>query len=253
MKIRCLTINIAGVHFDWFDQRRAVLVNQLKQLALDIVFIQETTVIPKRQYDQTFEIAEALGLSCFIFSPYGNTEEFASPRLGGIGIVSRFPFLEVQHRKLPPESQDENGARVAVMARIEVNKRRLTIGTTHLSWRENEAKLRTSQVNEFLELLTFGGEADCIFGGDFNAVEKEVCIQEILKHFKDTFKSLHPDQKGFTWSDQNDFVRSRFNRRIDYIFCSENLTCRKSEVVLDQKEVAFPSDHFGVMSEFDIF
>lgn len=254
MEVSVLTINIAGVQFDWFGDRRKSLIKEIRHLNPDVIFLQETTVITERQYDQTMDIAKESGLGNFIFAPYGNLREYDSPRLGGIGIISRWPFKHVQNRKLPEGKIDKHGARVGLMGSIEVDGMELVLATTHLSWRPEERDLRVAQTENFLEMVNFTDELT-IFGGDFNANPEEPALNTIRDQYDDSFGIIHPDDAGITWSKtENTLIKSnwRGDERIDYIFCSKDIDVLEADVVMKTKLPVFPSDHFGLLSRFRI-
>jgi endonuclease/exonuclease/phosphatase family metal-dependent hydrolase len=246
MEISVLSINLAGIQFGWFEERRKALLTQTKKLSPDIVFLQETTVVPSRLYDQTLDLQAELGLNASAFVPYGNPEEYDSPKLSGIGILSRWPFMFSQGRKLPGSVRDQYGSRAGLFCKINVNGKDILLATTHLAYRPEEEKLRLHQALEFLRTLYFYQKERIIFGGDFNAEVSESGIQEILKTFIDS------GNKEVTWSEKNEFIRSRKNRRLDYLFTSKDLDAINSEVVLNEKTPVFPSDHFAVLARYDV-
>lgn len=248
-RLRVVTINIAGMHFDWFEKRRDVLIANLRELSPDIIFLQETTFVDDQRYDQSLDIAGATGLKAIAIAPYGNNREFESPILGGIAILSKFPFTLVQHRKLPPTTSEDYGARVALMGKISKDDQEIILATTHLSWRPEESELRHTQTIELLNLIRSDEGIPVILAGDFNATPEEPSVRAVLRSYKDTFSSLHPQNDGITWSSDNNFIRSRKDRRIDYIFCSNEMKVEKAEVILNSKQPVFPSDHFGVLAD----
>lgn len=251
MNLRFLTINIAGVHFNWFENRRTVLLSELKKLSVDFVFLQETTVIKEKNYDQSVDIGNYIGLQNVAFAPYGNVKEYESPKLGGISILSRRPFNQVQIRKLPSGKIDKFGARVAIMATVVIDGTEIALATTHLSWRPQEEELRLGQAEELLELLEFT-DALTIVGGDLNASPLDPAPKALEKKYKDAFKEIHPSASGVTWDqDSNPLITStwRGNERIDYLFCSSEFKIKSADVVLNRPDPVYPSDHFGVMTE----
>lgn len=246
MRIRVLTINLAGVKYDWFKLRSHILIDQINALRPDIVFLQETTLIPERKYDQGLSIGEAIGLPNSLFAPYGNSNEFRSRNVGGIGILSRWPFIHSQFRKLPPGRMDQFSARSALFGVMNVEGEKILLGTTHLSYHEEESDIRMLQTEEFLKILLFLSVPKIIIGGDFNATEEELSIKKMKAHFIDA------GMNDITWSLGNDLVKFRFDRRIDYIFCSKNLIVEDKKIVLNRKEKIFPSDHYGVYAQLNV-
>lgn len=236
MKIRVLSINIAGLQFGWFEGRRDALIRGIENLQPDVVFLQETTVLPDQKYDQTYDIMKGIGLSALAFTPYSNEKEYESPRLGGIGILSRFPLRFVQNRKLPAGMIDPYGARSALGCVIELDEKEIFLATTHLSYRKDEKELRGFQTKELLKFISMYGVERIIFGGDFNATPEEPAIKEILATYKESVKT------GNTYED----------RRIDYLFSNQNLKVTHGGIVLPASGVMWPSDHSGVIADIDI-
>lgn len=226
MKIRALTINIAGLQFNW-SERRKLLIDQIRELDPDIVFLQETTVVS--DYDQTIDLQKSLGLNSSVFTPYGNDREYEAPRLGGISILSRWPFVYVQNRKFP-KGVEKYGARAGVLAAILVDDQEILLGTTHLSYRKDEVDLRAEQVGEFLKAIDGNQFHHVIIGGDFNATPNEPAIQLMEEKF------LTAKAEGNTFKD----------KRIDYLFSTPDLT------PLNPKIVEMASDHFGVMADYSV-
>lgn len=229
MSFSVLTINIAGLQFGWFEKRRDALVQQLKTINPDIVFLQETIVSPEKNYDQTRDIQHELGLSACAFTPYGNEAEYESPRLGGVGILSRWPFLFVENRKFP-RSVEKYGARSGLLTGVKIEGREILLGTTHLSYRKDEEELRLAQTKEFLRAIEQAHFAQAIIGGDFNAVKDEPAIQIMEEKF------LTAPAEGNTFK----------NRQIDYLFSTPEIN------LLDSKIVQLESDHNGVLATYSV-
>jgi endonuclease/exonuclease/phosphatase family metal-dependent hydrolase len=218
MKLKVLTINIAGLQFNWFEGRRDVLIKQARELNPDIVFIQETTVVPERSYDQTVDLMNALD------------------RLGGVGILSRWPFHFVQNRKFPAGQLDPYGARSGLLSSIILEGVEILLATTHLSYRREEENLRAEQGEELLKAIGYYHYDHIIVGGDFNARDSEPVIRRMKDEFTDS------GDHGTTFKD----------RRIDYLFSSPQFRIVESKVVLNKPDPVLPSDHFGVFSEYEV-
>lgn len=236
MKIRVLSFNIAGLQYGWFEGRRDALIRGLEELQPDVVFLQETTVVPERHYDQTFDIMKGTGLTALAYTTYSNEKEYESPRLGGIGIISRFPFTFVQNRKLPAGTIDPYGARSAIGCQISIDAKEIFLATTHLSYRDEEKSLRKVQTEEFLKFISFYESERVIFGGDFNATPDEPAIDLLRSNYKDVVES------GPTYK----------NKRIDYLFTTQNLKAIHGSIVMPANGVMWPSDHSGVMADIEI-
>src|SRR6185369_13768750 len=81
--------------------------------------------------------------------------------------------------------------------------------------------------------------------------------------FVDTFRAANPGVDGYTDDQEMDVVHATATERVDYVLVSGRtpLTDRvlSSRLVLDQPmfdeddDVLWPSDHYAVLSEVDVF
>ena len=258
MRVRCITINLKGIEYGWFEGRSSVLIEGLRKHNPDIICVQESTVRQDSPiYNQARAIGTALGLENCIFSPYGNSAEMVTHDQGGIGLISRFKISDVRGRRLPPGHRGPSDARVALFVQLKVPQGELGIITTHLSWRPEESEVRLMQTGILLNEMTRGpwGKIDdkTIVLGDFNATPDEPSIQTITEQMIDAYSVAHPGEPGYTWSSRNPLTLESdlTNRRVDYIFCDRNAKVRLCNVILDRADPTFPSDHFGVLAELE--
>jgi endonuclease/exonuclease/phosphatase family metal-dependent hydrolase len=95
-----------------------------------------------------------------------------------------------------------------------------------------------------------------IVTGDFNAGEKNPAIATLTgqgitsgpalgrMHLVDTFRALHPDAK--TVGTFNGFKGTRDGEKIDYILVSPLVKTLAAEIVYDNTNGRYPSDHFPI-------
>jgi endonuclease/exonuclease/phosphatase family metal-dependent hydrolase len=103
--------------------------------------------------------------------------------------------------------------------------------------------------------------APVIVSGDFNVDEKNPVVLYLTgnaarpttgpadapapkSHLVDTFRKLHPDEKVF--GTFNGFKGKRTGDKIDYILVSPDLKVLESDIVRDNKDGRYPSDHFPI-------
>jgi endonuclease/exonuclease/phosphatase family metal-dependent hydrolase len=258
MRVRCITINLKGVDYGWFEGRSSVLIEGIRRYDPDIICVQESTVRQESPiFNQSRAIGTALGLETCIFSPYGNPAEMITRDQGGIGVISRYAISDVRGRRLPPGHRGPSDARVALFVQFKVPEGELGVITTHLSWRPEESEVRLMQTGILLNEISRGpwGKSDdkIIVLGDFNATPDEPAIQTITERMTDAYCVAHPGEPGYTWSSQNPFTHEAglSNRRVDYIFCDRNAKVRSCGVILDRADPTFSSDHFGVLAELE--
>lgn len=259
MKVRCVTINIAGLKGGWFKKRFEVLTAQLRELRPDVVALQEAAMrrFPE-PHDQACTIGRVLGLEHHAFAPYGNPVEVMSPEIGGLAILSRWPLRGSRSVRLASAIGGEPDARVALMTEIVGPRAAFEVITTHLSWRPEQAELRLVQTGLIFEWLTGGcwktGARGPILMGDMNATEEEPVIQLVRGTLRDCFRSAHPEDPGYTWCNINPMTQ-HFplpDRRLDYIFAPHEMEIGDCRVVLRGDGPDYASDHFGVFAELDV-
>jgi endonuclease/exonuclease/phosphatase family metal-dependent hydrolase len=259
MRVRYVTINLKGVGAGWFERRFDVLVRGLSALAPDVVAFQEATVRygPSSVYNQAAAIGAAIGLPVTGFSPYGNPIEVMAADHGGVALAARWPIVAIQGRRLPPGPRPPD-ARTALLATLAAPGGLLHVGTSHLSWRPEEAETRLMQMGLLLEHYARSGwcegDARAVLVGDFNATEGEPAIALAAERLRDAFRAKHPDAPGHTWLRANPLTGGTWDmpdRRLDYVFCAPTATVLDAAVVLDRPDPGYASDHFGVLAELE--
>jgi len=255
MQIRCVTINLKGLEFGWFEGRSNLLIDGLRSLKPDLVCFQETSMQQGNpMYNQARVIGHSLGLDHCVFSPYGHHEEIISNYQGGIAIASHWQICDVIGRRLPTGHPSD--ARTSIFARLKMKGETLGVITTHLSWRPEELEIRLMQIGVILGDIAKHpwGEAEkhWILLGDLNATPDEPAIQIARETLKDAYTVMNARDAGYTWSSRNPFTQNINlpGRRIDYILCDQEAIVKKCEVILDQGP-PFASDHFGVLADLE--
>ena len=145
----------------------------------------------------------------------------------------------------------------------------------HMAPYVNNSSIRKKQLkqlnNHILELdRTISKPNLKLVVGDFNIIantaEHRATLENgILSYSKDQFSSIHPNEPGYTWSEDNPQTYHSEdggkNERLDYIFSIENPRCSKkfvsNSISIEKMAVTdyareYASDHFGVVYEFDI-
>lgn len=259
MLLRVATLNVAGTKHEWLEHRAPMIIQGLREMRPDIVCLQESTIRRAgRFYDQSLHIAEEVGLGYLAFSPYGNPVETISPEQGGLAILSRWPLKRVRNIRLPAAHVHPTDARVAILALIETPDGLTEILNTHLSWQPGLRETRLMQMGLVFENFKDGAwvmhATGPIVMGDFNATEEEPVIQFLSEYMQDAWRSLHPNEPGYTWSNQNQLTHAwgAPERRLDYIFCPRSIIVQSSQIIFNQGHPYFASDHFGLMAELQL-
>ena len=182
----------------------------------------------------------------------------------GLIFLSKLKPVEQSCLVMKTKSPTEDYLRYAFYLRVDTKVQDVALFNTHLSWRADENEYRMKQT---LELEAFVNQKSvnlpAAILGDFNggaSTPPVVYLREIRKWI-DAFYVKNPGDLGLTWDYRNPFAEAErekmAERRIDYIFIKERTgpfeKIRSSKVVFNEPSTqgVFPSDHFGVMTEFN--
>ncbi len=192
----------------------SLTVNAVRACGAEILTLNEVRDTEEGVSDPCFtpqvqRIAEGLGWPYFYF---GKAIRIEGKGLYGNGIVSRYPFLDVETIPIPdPEVQDEPTyyeSRCVIKARIDVKGRPLTVLTTHMGLASSEAR---GAVCTILKQVTPGEPV--LLMGDFNLTPESPILAPLREVFADAGELLAPGQDLSYPSDEP-------NRKIDYIMAA---------------------------------
>ena len=181
----------------------------------------------------------------------------------GLIFLSKFKPIEQECLVMKTQSPTEDYLRYAFYLQVDADGEKVALFNTHLSWKVGENEIRMKQT---LELEAFvnqkAGDLPAAVLGDFNGASNTppvVYLREIRKWI-DTFWVKNPGVPGLTWDYRNPYAEAErekmAERRIDFIFIRERTGSFEkivsSRVVFNEPsaEGVFPSDHFGVLTEF---
>ncbi|MBQ7823229.1 MAG: endonuclease/exonuclease/phosphatase family protein [Bacteroidaceae bacterium] len=229
-KLRIMTYNLRYGELASME-RLAAFISEQKP---DIVAIQEVDCMTRRpsvkhQHDVHF-ITE-LGYYTKMFPLYGKTIPHAGGWYG-IGILTKYPYVNVEKTMLPRTGNAEPRALLA--ATVEIGEDTIVFACSHLDYTTSEA--RQKQVKEIKSVLE-NQPYPVIVGGDFNAEPDSPEIAEMFKQWAPF------SNKDFTFSS------SKPSCKIDYLFGfpAENWKLLSTEVI-----PSLQSDHMPIVSEVEL-
>ena len=130
----------------------------------DVIFFQEIESHTKEGKARAEQIAERLGFYCL----YAPARVLPKGGTHGIAILSKYPLLSHEVVPLPfIKSAYRSRTRIAQIAEILINKRRVTLANVHLDVRVN-VRQRVLQVAPVLEQVFLRKNKYIIVAGDFN-------------------------------------------------------------------------------------
>ena len=264
--MRVLTANI-WARSGPYRVREPLLRQQVSLLAPDVIALQEVDSGPG-DGNQAAELFGPLG--------YGVAYE---PREGpyradpGIAVASRHPIREQRLIELP-----HGGA--AVAARIDAGAGAFWFcsAVPMGGWPHQEGQREDEVVvlDAALAELAAGDQIPPILAGDFDAAPDAASIRFLSGKqslqgrstaWYDAWEGAGDGSPGFTWTSDNPYVapfaaavfaQPVHHRRIDYVFfgspfvCRQRAVVRSCAVVLTGSADAAPSDHYGVIADFDL-
>lgn len=245
--MKILTLNTWQERGPW-RERWELILKGLRENNADMVGFQEVF-----NMDWAREIREKSGY------PY----LAVSGEHSGLIFLSKLKPVEQACLVMKMQSPTEDYRRYAFYVRVGGEDGDIALFNTHLSWRADENAVRMKQT---LELEAFVDEKAAglptVILGDFNGAANTppiVYLREIRKWI-DTFAVKNPGDLGLTWDYRNPYAEAErekmAERRIDYLFIRERTgpfsKILSSRVVFNSPSPGgvFPSDHFGVMTEF---
>jgi len=238
-----VTLNIWHDQEDW-PARRAVILDTLRVLGPDIVFLQE--VLQKEGLpNQAQAIADSLGFA-FVFA---SVDPPGAPKRYGNAILTRHRLVATHEVKLEPLDD----YRVAAHACLEIAGHRVDAYVTHLHHTAEGSAIRAEQVRDLSEFIAETRSAEAlVVGGDFNAAPDARELEPLREQLIDTYALLHPEQVGVLVSTLNPAM-GHTPQRIDYLFAAPGgLEPVASRIFLATPAASgvWASDHFGVWTAF---
>lgn len=272
-RLKCLSFNLlhGGVSSGlWgngqdLEQRLEVVTQELRQIDADIIGLQEASEGHGRG-NIAERLADTLGYQ-YVFAP-ASSRLFSSPWANtvvatlmnfaeGPAILSRYPILSSEVYDLP-RCGTWTDPRVLLCVVVQTPWGRLQACSTHISRNRCQAKGVADVVQRRPH------SSPLLLMGDFNTPEQSAGFTQLTTEagLIDTFRVANPTKKGVTVWQWVYADRPMAFWRVDYLFLRPGSSAlyqvRSSRVVLNTpKQLAdgqtlWPSDHYGVLTEFDI-
>jgi endonuclease/exonuclease/phosphatase family metal-dependent hydrolase len=254
--------------FEYLEQRKELILAELKRLSPDVVLLQEVPVFRNRSEQIGAWFAEGLEYNLAYARANGTAFWFGFEE--GEAVLSRFPIRDVQRHVLRPKpGLIEN--RIVLRAVIDTPLGRLEVYNTHFSHRVNRNPLRQKQATDLIRFLrdTYRyRELPAVIGGDINAFPDSEPIRLLVEEgLVDAALEVNPPADGPTsWFRDITDPADKPKARIDYLFlyteeADNQLFVRHCTRFLDQPfrtplqsptDWLWASDHLGVICELAV-
>ncbi len=250
--MKVMTLNIWNYSPPWYE-RRALIVERIEADQPDVVFLQET------RHDFRFLRGEGQGEQLAALTGYHATSAVAQvyvpfPRVDeGLTVLTREEPTTVytaRLRRFPRERQDEN-QRICLGMTIRIRDEEADLYNTHFSLSPVARVANAADVLRFVD--RHSGRRPAILAGDLNAEPGSEPLLTLtgsgtsagMTGFVDVWRSVHPDEPGFTYSSDGPV------RRIDYLLVRNVAGIIRADLIggLASGRGVYPSDHLGIVAE----
>ncbi|GAB3660705.1 endonuclease/exonuclease/phosphatase family protein [Glycomyces tarimensis] len=255
--MRVLTQNLLGRLREW-PHRRPVLDAGLRQLAPDIVMLQEAIVTVDDD-----QAAELLGPD---FHLAHQTDRAADG--SGISIASTWPLGEVRELdlRLGDGSEDFPAGALAVDVHWPVSETPL-LAVDHKPFyqpgAEDERRSQAEATASLVDRIVADTGQTVLLGGDFDAESEAPSVRYWEAAYRDAWRECNGADPGPTFAPSlNALVEGHWkpggDRRIDYLFtrtgdAGPDLAAQRCERAFTTPvRGVWASDHFGVWAEFAV-
>jgi beta-glucosidase len=241
--VTAVTLNLWHDQHDW-PARRAVIVDSLRTLAPDVVFLQE--VLQKEGLpNQALQLADSLGYA-FVFT---SVDPEGAPKRYGNAILTPHPILASHEIALPP--QDDY--RVAAHVRLAIDGHTVDAYVTHLHHTTEGGAIRAEQIGGLIAFIdSTRGDGALLLGGDFNADPAWPEMAPLGARWTDAYAAVHHPATADSVTTLNP-VYGNPRVRIDHLFVDpRRLRPLAATIILAEPTPSgvWASDHFGLWARF---
>lgn len=225
----------------WNNEDIDNIIKELKRIDADIVCIQELAI----KDDNDIKIRKLKELYSYIY--YEKADTFLDGYSQCNAILSKYPLYDKSYTYVQKPTDNKNDyskeGRVYVEAKVKINEKELTIGTTHLSYTDKfiETEEKDKEVTNLINCIK---KDNYILTGDFNT-------NKTSKYIKWLEEKLINNDTSNTWTTKhfsyNGFTETELNWKLDYIFTTKDIKVKETKVI-DTKY----SDHLPILLTFEM-
>ena len=225
----------------WNNEDIDNIIKELKRIDADIVCIQELAI----KDDNDIKIRKLKELYSYIY--YEKADTFLDGYSQCNAILSKYPLYYKNYTYVQKPTDNKNDyskeGRVYVEAKVKINEKELTIGTTHLSYTDRfiETEEKDEEVTNLINCIK---KDNYILTGDFNTYRTSKYIKYLEEKLINNDTSNTWTTKPFSY---NGFKETELNWKLDYIFTSKDIKVKETKVV-DTKY----SDHLPILLTFEM-
>jgi len=241
-QVKVSTLNLFNRMGDW-DSRFPLVIEQLRELAPDVIGLQEVDL----GVDQGVQICREINLRLGD-QPHYRIKHATTPGIRAnffaIGTIARIDC--VAHEILDLMTFD----RIAQRLVYQVGSSRFALVNTHLHHPVEAAEERAHQAAYLLEWIDRQEKLPMVVLGDFNAYAGEKTVSIMKARFRSAYETVHGKEPEKTWPTPVNTYDNSPAGTLDYIYVSPEFRVVDAGLAFDRSSPdnadLFPSDHLGL-------
>ncbi len=247
MKIKILQWNIL------YKEKIENIISLIKEINPEIFCLQELAI--ESRYNPSFKdlpdfISKELKTNYYFERAFTKDDKSEMEAIGN-GIFTKYPIKRKSSffTKIPATVQKSfsDEGRIYIETDIQIEKKLLTIGTTHLSYvhRFEMTDEKKQEANSLINGIKHKAEKYLVMG-DLNSIPDSYTISELSKYFI----PCGPDYNQKTWTtklfEYQGFRENSLNWRLDYVFATKDIKVISSAIIQTDY-----SDHLPILVTID--
>lgn len=236
-----------------WDNRKEFLIAQLNFYRPDVFGIQEGLIHQVKEIDSGLEDYAYFGVGRDFGDERGeHTAIFYNTKT--VALIDESTFWLSTSPQTPSKGWDAALPRTCTYGvfKIKNSGARFMVFNTHFDHkgdqaREKSSKLILKKIKE-LNLENY----PVVVTGDFNLESNSKGVQIILSEMKDSFEEAGKNAFGPKGTFNGFRIDKAVERRIDYIFVSDEFKIIKSAILSDSDDARYPSDHLPVFTRLKL-
>ena len=236
-----------------WDNRKEFLIAQLNFYRPDVFGIQEGLIHQVKEIDSGLEDYAYFGVGRDFGDERGeHTAIFYNTKT--VTLIDESTFWLSTSPQTPSKGWDAALPRTCTYGafKIKNSSARFMVFNTHFDHKGDRAREKSSKLilKKIKELNP--ENYPVVVTGDFNLESNSKGVQIILSEMKDSFEEAAKNAYGPKGTFNGFRIDKAVERRIDYIFVSDEFKIIKSAILSDSDDARYPSDHFPVFTRLKL-
>lgn len=236
-----------------WDNRKEFLIAQLNFYRPDVFGVQEGLIHQVKEIDSGLEDYAYFGVGRDFGDERGeHTAIFYNTKT--VALIDESTFWLSTSPQTPSKGWDAALPRTCTYGvfKIKNSDARFMVFNTHFDHKGDRAREKSSKLilKKIKELNP--ENYPVVVTGDFNLESNSKGVQIILSEMKDSFEEAGKNAFGPKGTFNGFRIDKAVERRIDYIFVSDEFKIIKSAILSDSDDARYPSDHLPVFTRLKL-